>query len=831
MAYPRYISKSAFESGTGALTVGALTGTQAGDIAILFVESANETIATPTGYKVLATQVGTGTAGAAGAVRIASFYRILEDVADTATSVADSGNHTTAIKMLFRDTSLADGAFFVTATSVQATASTAMTFPAVVAATDESLIVLAVALDTDAASTTTVGNVTNASLANITERHDQTVIAGQGGGLAVITGQEATAGSTGTSTATGSTSVTRAYHTISLSRVAPQTTTTSFNQLSTTNYAALSDAMRITAGATGSVRATSSGTFQPDTITNGGYGIETKWYYRQYGTDAWTATAATPSTINAIVVGSALDTVGEFVNDETITGLTNGVEYEFVLFGDRVSATPTNTISFSATASIALSNNGVLNATETGQDTASGTGNVIVTGAFSASESGNDTFTSNGFVTSNFITGSMSAIETVVDTAAANGSVIYNSIASDGSYTDISGIFFVAITDVLPVRTNANGDLFFSGDITYEPQTLTNGGYNVYTIWRYRTVGGSWTDVGTEAAAVQAASVITGVLEQVGVIDATASITTLSADTNYEVQLYARRALASPTNDIAFFTNTQDATVSAVAGAITGTLSATETGADTCVSTGDVIVQGFLNSSESGADTATLAGNVLVQGSLAAAETGSDVATISGIISVSGVTGALAVTEIGNDTAIITGSVFVRGILSSVEIGLDTANVLGAGVVGAITGTVAALETSADTCFSYGFTLAPKPIIEYDIRLFDSMRSSGNLRGAYKSLRGLEHMMWDRVLQKCVYNPNVYVTADDPDTWRIGYGRPITRSFATEEAELKKVRENVWLRSKLTELYKRVVSANPTAELPNVLLSTLYYYHVENQKR
>lgn len=827
MAYPRYISKSAFESGTGALTVGALTGTQAGDIAILFVESANQTIATPTDYQVLAIQVGTGTAGAAGAVRIASFYRILEDVADTATEVADSGNHTTAIKMLFRDTALAGGNIFATATSTQGTASTSMTFPAVTALTDESLIVLAVALDTDAASTTTVGNVTNASLANITERHDQTVIAGQGGGLAVITGQEATAGSTGTSTATGSTSVTRAYHTISLSRVAPQTTTTSFNQLSTTNYAVLSDAMRITAGATGSVRATSSGTFQPDTIANGGYGIETKWYYRQYETDAWTATAATPSTINAIVVGSALDTVGEFVNDETITGLTNGVEYEFVLFGDRVSATPTNTISFSATASIALSNNGVLNATETGQDTASGTGNVIVTGAFSASEPGNDTFTSNGFVTSNFITGSMSAIETVVDTAAANGVVIYGDTDTSLALNSITLATFQPCSDVLNVRTGGGNQLFLSGSVEYTTESATNGTYLAEGLWKYRTVGGSWVD-GPTITSSQGCIVVFNVVDTIGEMDAAGTISGLSPNTNYEVQFYLRRASSPVAAPIDPFGSVSVTSVSAT---ITGTLSVTETGADTYVSNGNVIVQGFLNSSESGADTATLAGNVLVQGSLAAAETGSDVATISGVISVSGVTGALAATEIGNDTAIITGSVFVRGILSSVEIGLDTANVLGAGVVGAITGTVAALETSADTCFSYGFTLAPKPIIEYDIRLFDSMRSSGNLRGAYKSLRGLEHMMWDRVLQKCVYNPNVYVTADDPDTWRIGYGRPITRSFATEEAELKKVRENVWLRSKLTELYKRVVSANPTAELPNVLLSTLYYYHVENQKR
>jgi hypothetical protein len=255
--------------------------------------------------------------------------------------------------MLFRDTSLDADGFFVTATSTQA-ATTSMVFPAVTTATDESLVVLAVAQDTDAASTATVGALTNANLANLTERHDQTVIAGQGGGLAVITGEKATAGATGTSTATGSTSVTHAYHTISLSRIAAQTTTSNFNTVAGTAYFPISDALRITAGSGGTVNATSSGTFQPNTLTNGTYGASFKWYWRQLGTDAWTTSTAVGATTSALVSLGALDTVGEFTDNETVTGLTNGVEYEFVLFAARGSSTPTNTISFSATATVAL---------------------------------------------------------------------------------------------------------------------------------------------------------------------------------------------------------------------------------------------------------------------------------------------------------------------------------------------------------------------------------------------------------------------------------------------------------------------------------------------
>lgn len=372
MAYPRYIGKSAFASGTGALTVAALTGTLAGDIIILFAESANQTISTPTGYSPLATQVGVGTAGAAGAVRIATFYRILEDAADTATTVADSGDHTTAIKMLFRDTALYSGVLYTQATSTQ-TATTAMVFPGVTTFSDESMVILAVAQDTDAASTATVGAVTNANLTSITERHDQTVATNTGGGIAVITGLKATAGATGTSTATGSTSVTHAYHTIALARVEPQTSTTYFNNILTTSYFPVSDAMRITANSSGQVNASASGSFQPVTIAgNAFYDLIFKWYWRQYGTDTWTTSTAQASEAGASVSEGVLDNAGTFTDNETITGLTNGVQYEFVLFAARTSATPAIEVSFSASASISLPSTGYTITGESGSFTRTG---------------------------------------------------------------------------------------------------------------------------------------------------------------------------------------------------------------------------------------------------------------------------------------------------------------------------------------------------------------------------------------------------------------------------------------------------------------------------
>ena len=113
MAYPRYITKSAFASGNGGITLAALTGLRAGDILVIFVESANQAVSLPVDsaatlepWLPFTLATGTGPAGSAGGVRLSSFYKIVTEFeTDVSTNIADSGDHTTAIKMAFRDTS------------------------------------------------------------------------------------------------------------------------------------------------------------------------------------------------------------------------------------------------------------------------------------------------------------------------------------------------------------------------------------------------------------------------------------------------------------------------------------------------------------------------------------------------------------------------------------------------------------------------------------------------------------------------------------------------------------------------------------------------------
>jgi hypothetical protein len=132
-----------------------------------------------------------------------------------------------------------------------------------------------------------------------------------------------------------------------------------------------------------------------------------------------------------------------------------------------------------------------------------------------------------------------------------------------------------------------------------------------------------------------------------------------------------------------------------VANPVSGSLAATETGADVLTATGQVVVSGALAATETGADTAAITGTVVpaVTGSLAATETGADTFTATGQVVVSG---SLVATETGADTAAILGTITLQGTLAATETGADTAVITGT-VAAPITGSLAATEVGADT--------------------------------------------------------------------------------------------------------------------------------------
>lgn len=99
--FANFVNSTIVASGLGAITVDAVTLSQAGDLIVLVVQTAAQTPVTPSGYTLLRS-VSRGTAGSAGSTGLYVYTRLLT-AADTTTSIADTGDHTTAVKLAYRN--------------------------------------------------------------------------------------------------------------------------------------------------------------------------------------------------------------------------------------------------------------------------------------------------------------------------------------------------------------------------------------------------------------------------------------------------------------------------------------------------------------------------------------------------------------------------------------------------------------------------------------------------------------------------------------------------------------------------------------------------------
>ena len=96
-----FVAAGTVDSGNAAITPGLPTGHALNDILIMVVQSANETISTPTNatsgtWAQIVAQAGTGTAASAGSARLAFFWMRDPGTTIGTVTVADSGNHTLA---------------------------------------------------------------------------------------------------------------------------------------------------------------------------------------------------------------------------------------------------------------------------------------------------------------------------------------------------------------------------------------------------------------------------------------------------------------------------------------------------------------------------------------------------------------------------------------------------------------------------------------------------------------------------------------------------------------------------------------------------------------
>lgn len=203
MSAPTYQASGPFVATTGLATVAWPTH-QTGDIALLFVNTANEapTLASAQGFvSVLAN--GTGTAAATGSVGLSIFWCRATSGAMTSPQVTAATDHVIARILTFRGCVATGNPWDVlSAGNVVTPASTSVSITGATSTQADTLVVAAVANAIDTATDNQFTTPVNAALTGVTVRMNTNASTGVGGGITVITGTKAVAGAYGATTGT-----------------------------------------------------------------------------------------------------------------------------------------------------------------------------------------------------------------------------------------------------------------------------------------------------------------------------------------------------------------------------------------------------------------------------------------------------------------------------------------------------------------------------------------------------------------------------------------------------------------------------------------------------
>ncbi len=132
---------------------------------------------------------------------------------------------------------------------------------------------------------------------------------------------------------------------------------------------------------------------------------------------------------------------------------------------------------------------------------------------------------------------------------------------SDSVFNSITGTSFVAVSDLMTVKTGSGGQIQFSAALSVtcdaaSPEIETPDS-NVEMKWQYRTVGGSFADAASAVNSDPDAFVFydgefNAYFSFDGSINCGPLKTGLSTSTDYEVQLFARRVSSTPTKTMYF---------------------------------------------------------------------------------------------------------------------------------------------------------------------------------------------------------------------------------------------------------------------------------------
>jgi len=218
---PTFVAAGAVASGTGAITPALPSGIASNDILLLFLETANQAISIANQNGGTWTQVtnspqSVGTAGGSDGTRLTVFWSRYNGTQGAPTT-SDSGNHQLGRMIAIRGATTSGSPWDVTAGGTEATVDTSGAIPGATTTVTNTLVVAAIAASLpDASGTANFSAWTNSNLSSVSEQTDNTVTAGNGGGLGIATGGKATAGAYTTTSVTCGTATTKAMMSIAI---------------------------------------------------------------------------------------------------------------------------------------------------------------------------------------------------------------------------------------------------------------------------------------------------------------------------------------------------------------------------------------------------------------------------------------------------------------------------------------------------------------------------------------------------------------------------------------------------------------------------------------
>lgn len=154
---------------------------------------------------------------------------------------------------------------------------------------------------------------------------------------------------------------------------------------------------------------------------------------------------------------------------------------------------------------------------------------------------------------------------TRLDAAPPNTGGGGGTTVNDSSFDGVSGTTLTVISDILTVKTGSNGQIVFSAPLEiYADAATPIGTFGAIAQWKYRPISGSFSNAGSQANEISGAYVyydpeFLSYFADSGYIEVSATVTGLSANTDYEVQLSAARDSSSPAKTI-YFAGTASAT-------------------------------------------------------------------------------------------------------------------------------------------------------------------------------------------------------------------------------------------------------------------------------